>query len=205
MIFLSQIYLDPFNPSVRQAMKNHQDMHRNIMKAFQGPRKNSEVLYRLVEKKDSYEIIVLSKERPKWEFIQSNGYICLNITDYSNILERFHDGVVLRFNLRAAATKKVKRNGAKNSSRVCLKTVEERAGWLERQAYNNGFELLEMNEVRSDILFSVRKTDDSFQFRATEFAGVLKIVDHELFSRSWPNGFGPEKAYGMGLMLLSRV
>lgn len=204
MIFLSQIKLDPFNPSVRQALKNHQDMHRNIMKAFHGARKDSEVLYRLIEKRDRYELIVLSKQEPNWELVRSNGYICMNSTDFSNILERFQDGAVFRFDLRAVASKKVKHEGAKNSRRIYLKSAEERTEWLERQAMKYGFELLEMHEERSDIPFFVRKSGEEFQIHGTEFAGVLKIVDHELFSRSWPNGFGPEKAYGMGLMLLSR-
>lgn len=205
MIFLSQIKLDPFNPSVRQALKNHQDMHRNIMKAFQGNRKDCEVLFRLVEKKDRYELIVLSKQEPQWELVQSNGYICMKSNNYSDIIEKFKEGAIFRFDLMAVASKKVKVDGSKNSKRVFYKTVEEREKWLELQGHKYGFELLEMYEKRSDIVCSVQKKEGAFQIHGTEFVGTLKIVDRELFSKSWPSGFGAEKAYGMGLMLLSRT
>ncbi len=205
MIFLSQVKLDPFNPSVRQALKNHQDMHRNIMKAFQGERKDCEVLYRLVEKRDRIELIVLSKEEPNWDLVRTNGYFCVNATDFSKIVEKFTNGAVFRFDLRAVASKKSRVDGSKNSKRIYFKSYEDKIAWLERQAKKYGFEILEVHEGRSESVFSVRKKEGSFQIHGTEFSGVLRIVDHELFSRSWPNGFGPEKAYGMGLMLLSRV
>ena len=201
MIF-SRLMLDIGNPSVRQALRNCQDMHRNLMQAFDGERREVNLLYRLIERRDRIELYALSNEMPRWERIAKQGYSCTGIRDISALREKYREGAVLRFELLACPAKKCSFNG-KNSRRVFLRTETERLEWLECQAKKYGFSLLQIQEsgLRGQIIGG--KEGNKLRFGTTVFSGHLQITNPEMFWNSYMKGIGAGKAYGMGLLMLS--
>lgn len=202
-MILSKLTLDISNPSVRQALKNCQDMHRNLMGAFDSSRKQADLLYRLVHHKNSIDLYVLSAVMPQWNNISRNGYICVQTRNIEALKETYSNGSILHFDLLACPAKKVHGNG-KNSQRVFLRTAEERTEWLERQAAGKGFELLSTNESGIPISIIGKKGVDQIHYAAVNFTGYLKITDAPSFWNNYFSGYGPGKSYGLGMMLISK-
>jgi len=198
-MFLSKLTADIMNPSVRQSLNNRQDMHRTLARSF-----GTDTLYRLIKQRSSVQILVLSIASPDLEFLQKNGLTLNNTMDLTELSSKYRDGTVFRFNLLACPSKKAPVKG-RNSRRVFLKSVEDRQTWLQRQAEKYGFVLLESHEPSAAESINITRGTGNFRITAIEYDGVLRIKEADIFWRSWEQGFGPEKAYGAGLMLLSRL
>lgn len=197
-MYLSKLKMDLLHPSIRQALKDRQDMHRNLSQSFGG-----NFLYRLTGSKQP-ELLVLSEKEPDQEELEKRGLFQTGIQDVSLLQEKYQNGSILHFNLLTAPSKKKKEEGRENSRRVFLASPELRAEWLKHQGEKYGFELLEAHEPSAELVINISRKSGPFKITAVEFAGVLKITDAPLFWKSWKKGIGPEKAYGLGLMLLSR-
>lgn len=203
-MYLSKLLLDIANPSVYQALRDCQDMHRNIMKAFDQDRKSVQMLYRLVERKECIQLYVYSSVQPDWNRVTGNGYLLQDMKEISALPTLYGRDSILHFNLLACPSKKVTVEGKKNSTRVLLKTPEERENWLRKQAEKYGFTVLQCTQPSADKQISGKRGGNVVLFHAVEFDGVLQITDPEIFWQAYSKGIGPEKAYGTGLLMLSR-
>ena len=203
MMYLSQLSLQITHPSVRQSLKNCQDLHRSLMKAFDDSRDQAGMLYRVFRTDRSIMIYVQSLQKPDWKRIESSGFICLKQRDISSIQEKFQTDAVFRFSVLTVPAKKVKGNG-KNSRRVLLRTQEERLEWLYRQGTKSGFDVLNAYEPEKEEKVSGTKTTGNFFLAGVTFEGVLRITDPVLFSTAFQKGIGSEKAYGFGLLMLRK-
>jgi CRISPR system Cascade subunit CasE len=102
--------------------------------------------------------------------------------------------------------------------------VEAGIGWMRAQGERNGFRLcaVEREVIGDDGLLErakdlavrvegyrqhriLRKGARPITFSTVEFEGVLEIADPAAFLARVAQGFGPQKAFGCGLMLLRRV
>lgn len=200
-MYLSKLEIDMRSPSARQALLDCQDMHRNLMRAFTCSRREAGVLYRLEKSAKSVMLYVFSMQEPAWERLADQGYRCCGVKEISALRTRCVQGDILAFSLRACPTRKVF-TGGKNSRRVFLKTEEERLAWLRRQAEKGGFELLAVREESAERRLEGMNAGDYIRFSAIDFTGLLRISDADRFWATYCCGFGAEKAYGMGLMLL---
>lgn len=211
-MFLSKVRLDINNPSARQAILNCNDMHRNLMRAFdvaegeRAARKEEGLLYKLVRGRRGYELLVMSREKPDWDRLARSGYLCGEdeTKDISTLKKTLVRGMTLRFSLAAAPTRKVA-SGGKNSRRVFLRTEEERGSWLARQGEKYGFSLAGFREAAIPSDVSGEKAGMEIRYRAVEFAGLLTIADEELFWKGYTEGIGAGKAYGLGLLMIARA
>lgn len=197
-MYLTQLKMDLLHPSIRQALKDRQDLHRDLSQSFQG-----NFLYRVTGSRQP-ELLVLSENEPDLERLEKRGLARKGSQDVSPLQDKYQNGSILHFNLLAAPSKKKKEDGRENSRRVFLATPELRAEWLKHQGEKYGFEMLEAHEPSAETVISISRKSGPFIISAVEFAGVLKIADSPKFWKSWEKGIGPEKAYGLGLMLLSR-
>lgn len=96
--------------------------------------------------------------------------------------------------------------------------------WLRAQGERHGFRLFDVErEVIGDdgLLASakepavsvegyrqhriLRRGERAITFSTLDFEGVIEVVDPTVFLASVIQGFGPQKAFGCGLMLLRRV
>lgn len=204
-MYLSELELDITSPSVRQALRNCHDMHKNIMKAFGQSRRDARVLYRVMKTDARIAIYVQSETEPQWNLIAANGYFCTRIQDISALLDKFTDGSLLRFSVLACPSKKMRGDG-RNSRRVLLKTADERMEWLKRQGDKHGFLVLEAYEAAShEKVFGIRKPSGEFFLSGVPFEGILRIADADTFRKDFPCGIGAEKAYGFGLLMIARA
>lgn len=180
-MYFSKLVLDIMHPSVRQALVNCQDMHRNIMKAFGNTREKVQMLYRLVEKKQSIELFVYCTDEPAWDNLKANGYTLVQMKEISTLPQLYGNESVLRFDLQACPSKKVSEADRKNSRRVSLFDHDERMAWLQRQAEKYGFEILEAHMPSADKKINGKKGNIPFSLIAVEYAGVLRIKNAEVF------------------------
>lgn len=201
------IEMDRLHPSTRQALADCCDMHRNIMKLFSSPsrgniRKEEQVLYRVLEHRGVLQLYITSKNRPSLaEARWLKGDSCRQ-RDMQPLLDAFANGQVYSFDLLAHPSKKVKGEG-KNSTRVFLRTPEERAQWLAHQGEKYGFRVAGLHEEEPYDLCGKRSTG-TMLIRAIRFAGQLQITDAAAFRLAYQSGIGAEKAYGLGMLMLSR-
>jgi len=211
-MYLSRIALDVGHPSVRQALNNCHDMHRNLMCAFPMPdnldqaRKDMGLLYKLVIRREEIHLLVMSTERPDEAILNRNGGRLEDNSpkDISALRGKFRSGMELRFELLAAPCKKVGGDG-KNSRRVFLKTEEERRDWLERQGLKYGFEICSVQEDAQREAVAGNKRDMAIHYDAVRFSGTLRVTDPERFWQGYSQGIGPGKAYGLGMLTVARV
>ena len=215
-MYLSSLSLDLSNPSARQALRNGQDMHRNIMRAFPqaegAARLSSGVLYR-IEQESAYSskytqlrLLVMSSDIPNWEVISPLGFVSnSDPKDISALRHSFEVGRLLHFELVAIPSKKMN-SGSRNSRRRMLRSPEEREAWLRRKGEQNGFSIgwvTEVNQVEVVGKHS-RGQEGDFHLRGTRFQGALRIENQEQFTSGFFRGIGSGKAYGFGLLTLSR-
>lgn len=206
-MYRSQLKLDILDPSVQRALHDANDMHRNLMKAFDdipsdSPRAEHALLYALMDHEGRPALYVLSASRPDWSRVRGVEPISAPM-DISALQEKLEIGDVYRFRLFASPTKKVSREG-KLSARVFLRTEEERREWMLRRAESAGFELLFLSELKQTRVCGSKK-GTSINYTGVLFTGALRITDKEAFWQAYSLGIGPGKSYGLGLLLISRV
>ena len=206
-MYRSQLRLDRRNPSVRQALGNCGDMHRNLMKAFDIPdhtpnaRESISLLYRLMEQGNQLQLYVMSNEVPDWTRVKGveplSEVLCVD-----SLKDKLEEGNLFRFSLFASPTKKIRRDG-KLSARVYLRSPEERSDWLARHAESGGFEVVSGREI-TEKQVSGRKSGSEIHYTGVLFDGVLKITDQERFWQTYCTGIGAGKAYGLGMLIIAR-
>lgn len=210
-MYLSKIVLELRHPSVRQALKDANDMHRNLMAGFKmydgclTPRADLNVLYRLMETRDQIYLLVSSTIKPDAEALKLHGYNTdeTMIRDLSPLHSVLVDGKYLRFELLASPCKKTGIDGSKR--RVFLEKQEERLEWLRRKGKNGGFDVTVADEISGRVDVCGRRSGTEIINSAVLFSGVLRITDSETFWQSYTCGIGPGKAYGLGLLTLARA
>ena len=203
-MILSLLTLDLSSPGVRQGLRNVQDMHRTLMKAFDKPRQEEQVLYRMNRTQKNIQIYVQSKEMPAWDRIEPFGFHCTKVKDISSLVTSFRQDQVLHFKLLACPAKKVSGEG-KNSKRVLIRSEEAQLEWLDRQAEKGGFRILEAHIPGKAEKTSGNKDSGEFFLAGIPFEGVLQIAELNLFCKAFENGIGAEKAYGFGMMMVSKA
>ena len=207
-MYRSQLKLDLLDPSVHQALKDCNDMHRNLMRAFDIPegseaRKELTVLYTLLTVGGFPAVYVISNIKPDWSrvsgFYPAEGGEPTDISSSKNI---FTENSVFSFRLFASPTKKVAREG-KLSGRVFLRSARERAEWLQRKASQSGFLLNGFFEEEQTEITGCKGTD-MIRYTGVVFTGSLTVTSPELFWKTYCSGIGPGKAYGLGMLMLKR-
>ena len=107
-------------------------------------------------------------------------------------------GEVIAFSLRSAVSKRQK---GKNVY-APLGDWRARHQWLEKRSEKNGFAILALH-VTSKSLKVEREEGQFFQMDSTDFTGVLKVTDEQLFATCLTHGIGRVgKPYGMGMLVI---
>lgn len=201
-MYLAKIELNQRYESVRQALRDCGDMHRNVQRLFDAGRSDAGVLYRNGNEKNGCYLYVLSETLPtESEATQKNGMKIVGLRDVSALENVFVPGKVLHFDLLTMPCKKQWDGASKNSRRVVLRKAEERIGWLRKKAVDNGFEILDALETEQVVMFANKK-EGRVYLHPYQYEGVLRITDEAKFKTAWKNGIGPEKAYGLGMLMV---
>lgn len=181
--------------------------HQALWDVFQDAAVRS-FLYRREDRNGQICLYVLSEAYPK----ESNVFT----VQTKEFLLNMKAGTKLSFSLRANPTvsRQGKRcdvfmdakhrmrrgEGMSNYHSDCEEAAKD---WLKRQAQNSGFNLSEVSVDRYCQKRVVGK-QQLIQFSTIDYSGTLIVTDPGLFLAKLRKGFGREKAFGCGLMLVRR-
>ena len=120
------------------------------------------------------------------------------ITDNGQPIRAVSAGGIIAFELRACVEKKIK------GQHVYYPAADWRSrhAWLHKQGLRHGFEPMTMNCHSSHA-----KVDDgkgrAFTVDQTDFVGVLRVTDSNLFEKALANGVGSTaKTFGFGMLVI---
>lgn len=176
---------------------------------------------------------VQSKAKPDWNSLIELGYLLPAretlmhnpaVKPISEHYDTIRNGDELRFRLLANPTKKVGTTtksqrqagiAKDNGRRVGIINHNRQIEWLRRKGEQNGFELLSVQAdncvsdvIQAEIrtLYSKRRTTQSnpITMHSVMFDGKLRVVNVDVFRLALQNGIGPGKAYGCGLLSITK-
>jgi CRISPR system Cascade subunit CasE len=210
MTYLSRIVLNPTNQLRRRTLTDCYETHRSIMSAFPDEdgqaRARYNILFRSRIAESKAEILVQSSIMPDWEksdFRPRYPYEIYELKEIGTIIEAaVTEGKFFTFNLLACPAKKVPSEG-KNSKRVLLTTREDQIAWLARKGKQYGF-FVDSDSVVVRCCGALLGRKKGVFFRSVEFTGRLQIIERKSFLKALLNGVGSEKAFGCGLLMLTR-
>lgn len=202
-MYLTKIELDTRQRPARMALGDCQAMHRLLNGLFDCPRGEAQLLYRVRDEGPACSVYLYSAlpviPEKLLPFMTLAGQ-----RDISGWVRSMQANKRLPFDIIASPSKKTPQQGSKNSRRRLLRTPEERMAWLARKANENGFRLLQAEELEAASFSGVHGGDKGgkMYWSAYHYRGILQITDESLFQKTLANGLGPGKAYGLGMILL---
>jgi CRISPR system Cascade subunit CasE len=212
-MYLSRLLLNPRNRQAQREITDPYNLHRSILRAFNSSRETAVVLHRLETSPHNGQtmLLVQSASRPDWTWLTEKGYLLptdpfsgLDNPAVKEIDFSLRNGRILQFRLTANPTiKKVRRdeNGERlNSNRVPLLREEKQRAWLQKQAADNGFQILQVAVSHQQKLTSCKK---NITLYTVKFNGRLQITSADRFETAVQTGIGPAKAFGCGLLSLA--
>lgn len=204
-MYLSRIELSLSDPGVRAALADAQKLHRLVSGVFDAARQDAELLYRQRTQGAVVSLYLYSAVPPKPERLGPSMRLT-GCRELSGWLERLETGTTMSFDLLTMPFRKVPDASGGNSRRRVLRTGEKRAAWLARKAGQNGFALLSVEEQPGPKLRAAHAAErgGDLWLDAFRYSGVLQITDADAFRTAVRRGVGPGKAYGLGMLLLSR-
>ena len=204
-MYLTKIELDLRNSGIRAAVQDAQKLHRLVTGLFQCARKDAEILFRCRGRGICTDLYMYSSCPLDPDRVLP-GMRLVAQRDVTSWLESLEAGDVFSFQLLTAPFRKLAEDGARNSRRRALRTQEERLAWLQRKAEQGGFHLLSAEEAPAEKLVAKHSAGSggSLTVDACCYSGFLLVEDAERFRQTVACGIGPEKAYGLGMLLLKR-
>lgn len=187
----------------RGLLADCQRMHRFVTGFFGTDRLSGQILYRTNMVRDKL-CIYLYSQAPA-EHIPDNCLV--QQREITSWLDAMEAGQLWSFDLIAAPTKKIASEGNKNSRRRILRQPGERQAWLERKADQNGFAIIQAQELEQIHVSGRHHADKGgvMYHDAYHYQGVLQITDAEAFRKAMQAGIGSGKAYGFGMMMVKRL
>lgn len=172
-------------------------------------------LTRVDAKDDGFQLLILSQippQRPDW--CPTENWRSKQIGDDFLLAARY------RFSLLANPTRKVRltNNGEarKNGRRVPITHREDRESadgkpqrgllsWLAHKGEQHGFrcDLEKVRTIPRPRQFFIKAGDRAGVHTATEFQGVLEVIDRAAFTEAFMRGIGSAKAFGFGMLCLA--
>ena len=201
-MYLTKIDLERASRRIQFALADCQQLHRLVMGLFGTDRKSSHVLYRLRDQDRALSLYLYS-DGPIDQTRLLPGMYFAGERDLSDWLSQMEAGQIRGFDLLAAPTKKVPTETGRNSQRRILRTEEERLAWLARKGKQNGFRLLQCQELENHQQRGYHKKDSGGPMYVTgyHYQGLLQITDSERFRHALQEGIGSGRAYGLGMLL----
>lgn len=186
-------------------------LHGAIERSFPGERKRR--LWRIDWLENRCYVLILSEDTPDFtalltQYGDAAQPPAWETRDLTPLLSGFADGQTWRFRLKANPVHSVLPNGsqAKRGKVHAHVTPAQQKQWLLNRAPSLGFAL-------SDDGFDIVHTQwygfdkgggQSVTLRTASFEGILRITDSQRFGETMLGGVGRAKAYGCGLLTVTR-
>ena len=211
-MYLTRISLNVKRRATMRAIATPQVLHGAIEKGFAGERRRN--LWRIDWLDEKCYLLVWSEVQPDFTHIAEQfGFPEMEplweTKDYDQLLERLSVGQIWQFRLRANPVHAVKEKGAQGRGKLLAHvTPEQQKNWLLMRAEKLGFSI---NTNAFDVVHSewknFRKSQEEkreVSFRTVSFEGILTITDIDLFRGSLVDGIGRGKAYGLGMLTITK-
>ncbi len=206
-MYLTRMELDTAKRKTIMAMALPALFHGTVERSFT---EKGGKLWRLDALSGNTYLLLVSNERPDLtaaaeQFGTEKGWETQN---YDIFLSNIKEGDRRGFRLKANPVI-TKSAGTGNHGKVLAHlTTTQQKQWLFERSERNGFYIkLSEFEVVQNTWESFRKGTDGGKhvtFRTATFEGTLTVTDSKLFCRTLLYGLGREKAYGCGMMTVTR-
>lgn len=214
-MYMSRVTINPQRRESKAAAANINRLHAQVMNALPKRGKDASTrspLWRMDRGKHEHQLYIVSDTKPDLRAIHE-GYGWDSIPgeskDYSSFLDMLNVGDEFNFRLTANPTFNREMNTDKGVRvvRTPHRTPYHQNAWLRSKGNMYGFEVL------SDPLISPLRTlkftkNDVKKTCVTvgvvTFDGALRVTDIDAFRDALSLGIGRSKAYGCGLITVSR-
>lgn len=216
-MYLSRIELNMNRRETMSAIASPHLMHGSVESCFGDYEETRQRnLWRIDWLKGTCYLMVLSTEQPDFtqfaaQFGDADKPQSWETKDYTPLLKRLKTGDTWRFRLRSNPTRsstKEKSSASERGKVFAHVTQEQQRQWLLKRAESCGFAL---KEDQFDVVHTEWKKFTKGQqekrqitLRTATYEGILTINDAEVFKETLIFGTGRGKAYGCGLLTITR-
>lgn len=208
-MYLARGILNPASREVHRDLADAANLHRTIMRAFPNhagemPRQKFGVLHRVDEGRDRV-LLVQSREKPEFRHVPAGYFVGIEMRMVGREREGIVAGDRFVFRLRANTTKKIMTksllDGTKqNGKRVPVRGDEARLQWLMSKGERGGFRVENVRVIEVPPMRGRAR----MRFAGALFDGVLDVVEPSAFRKALDEGIGHAKAFGFGLLSITR-
>jgi CRISPR system Cascade subunit CasE len=204
-MYLSKLMLNSRNTQVYRDIGNAHALHQRIMQGFPDeqrnqPRADWNILYR--QEPDSQIVLVQSDITPDWHRLPQDYLEHHETKSLALMLTHIKAGMTLQFRLKANPSKR--EHGTGKTRAITHRT--EQVAWLERQASQHGFKLLDVDVIPVPNIYGRKaKTPASIKIVGVLYQGALQVSNPELFTQALRCGIGRGRSYGCGLLSIARL
>jgi len=190
------------------ACRNPYDIHRVLWRLFpEEADAHREFLFRVGHSERNHAEVLLQSERKP---VRSSEEA--KILAWKEFPLSLHVGQCLRFFLIANPIKTIDDEGGRKNvrgdtkkCRVPLISDEDRQTWIKRKFQDAAsIEVLAIDPLLP-LRFRKGKEDRAGKIQPVSFQGVLNVKNPAILSELIQNGIGPAKAFGCGLISLTRT
>lgn len=212
-MYLSRAVLDANRRETMDALGSPQKLHGAIERSFDERQRN---LWRIDWLNDICYLLLLSEKTPDMkqllnQFGEINSPKYWETKVYDKLLNKLEIGQSWRFRLcgNPVQSSTVEKNPKTGRGKVYAHvTCEQQKKWLIGKANSCGFSLSEESfGVIQNKWLKFHKGGESrrpVSLHTVIFEGLLTITDLELFRQALKTGIGRGKAYGCGLLTITR-
>lgn len=217
MMYLSRVEVNPRRRETMKALVSPEMVHASIMASFPAMQKEGDdrVLWRVDNLDPATYILVQSQIKPDFtHIVEQFGWPesgqKWETVEYDSFLMGIKDGDIRRFRIRANPTRSVTQSDGKSSrGKVCQHiTAEQQLQWLFDKSKKCGFSVegpgLDAKIMSRDNL-KFRNKNNYITLAAAVFEGTLRVEDARAFVDTVKSGLGRAKAYGFGMITISRA
>lgn len=210
MMYLTRVKLDISKRGTQLALSASGRFHGAIERAFE--QKQNRNLWRIDKLRGEYFILILSEEVPNLkdfmeQFGDSKNFA--ETKEYEVLLNRITDQSIWRFRMVANPTHSVKTKSGRGKVMAHV-TPEHQMEWLKTKAVANGFELVDDNcfvlaNEWKNFYKNAKGKDMRVRLMLVSFEGILRVTDVDAFRNALISGIGRGKAYGAGMLTISKI
>lgn len=185
-------------------VSNETYTHAALLQLFNSTRLANDVLYQTlnVDVVDEFivsHLLVYSKTAPKLPETVPDGFTSVpEIVGCKEVEPKFKKGEVFAFD--AVLNPSKSRAGHKRF----ISDPQDRQAWLERKFKESGAKIGRVSETRKKVI-CIGHNYGKGKFVSVHYKGLLMVENPETFQKAYQKGIGREKAYGCGLLALTRV
>lgn len=207
-MYLSRIKLDTSRTETMRGLASPSVFHGAIESA---DAERTRKLWRLDTLYGEQVLLILSENRIDFSGVAEQfGYdSSFESKIYDGLLERITNGSRWHFRLKANPTVQKYDEKIGRGKVLAHITTEYQSEWLKKQAEKNGFSLNDgewlVTGSRWYVFKKNRNNRDRVKMLAATYEGVLTVTDADAFRTVLVKGIGREKAFGMGMLTVTRV